>query len=331
MPRSVLRSRPAPLLACMVCVAAGAAQAHGVRTDIRVTLDAPRVDGLHVELHQGDIAPQLVLENRSGKLLEILDSSGQAFLRVGPKQVEADLNSPDWRASLNPGSLPAAASARGKRAANWQPVRKQPSYGWFDPRINPDPVEIPAALQAVGEEAPISEWKIPARLGGAPLELKGQFVYLPPRRGVVQASLRSGMALAPGVRIMLASGRVPALFLENRSKQIVSVLDARGRAFLSIGPEGVRADTGSAAWRAAAPTSAESKPGWRRISKARSFTWLEPRASWQGPLPRASQRRILNHWRVPLRIGDDAIEIAGVNEWVPLPKSAVVPRREGPW
>ncbi len=325
----------APVFFLLTSFLASGAQAHGARTDIRITLDAPKIAGLRVELHQGDIAPQLVLENRSGKLLEILDTTGQPFLRVGPKKVEADLNSPDWRASLNPRDVPAHAPVASRREPNWKMVLSEPAFGWFDPRINPDPVQIPPEIQAVGIEAPVSAWTIPARLGGEPLDIKGRFFYLPPPRGVVQAALSSTMEVAPGVRVMLAPGRPPALFLENRSKQIVSVLDAQGRTFLSIGPEGVRADTGSAAWKVAAPIRTDSKPGWRQISKARSFTWLEPRAAWQGPAPRPAQgdtqRRILNHWRVPLRIGDRQMEIAGVNEWIPSPKSDVVPERDRPW
>ncbi len=314
--RSTHRGRLAALL--LLCVAN--ASAHGVRTDIRVTLEAPAIPGLTVELHQGDIAPQIVLENRSGKLLEILDAEGRVFLRISPAQVEADVHSREWQASLNPaGTSRETASLTPK----WRVIRKAPSYGWFDSRINTEPIQIPKPVTAVGRSAAFSSWRISARLDAQPFDIQGRFIYQPPPEGTVQAILRSSSELAPGIILQLAQGNPPALLIQNRSAKIVSVLDARGQAFLRVAGDGVHANTTSPAWRAASalPDHPQSRAGWQKVSAARNYSWLEPRLKYRGALPQdRSKPQELGVWRLPLQIGEQRIEIAGVYQWIPAPQ-----------
>lgn len=297
-----------------------ATHAHGVRTDIRITLDAPKIAGLIVELHQGDIAPQIVLENRSGKILEILDTAGRPFLRIGPKQVEADVVSHDWKASLNPIERPARIAVPPK--PKWRTIRKEPSYGWFDSRLDSEPILIPKPVVAVGKPVKLQDWVIAARLDGKPFGIQGQFVYQPAPQGSVQVVMRSAKALAPGIALMLASGVTPALLIQNRSAQTVSVLDAKGQAFLRIDSQGVRADTSSAAWQAASavPAHPQQKAGWQKVSTAKNFSWLEPRLKYRGPAPKdPAKPQTLGEWRLPLLIEQQRIEVSGVYQWVPAP------------
>ena len=303
-----------------LCLLPLATHAHGVRTDIRITLDAPRIAGLTVELHQGDIAPQIVLENRSGKTLEILDASGRAFLRIGPKQVEADVVSHDWKASLNPIERPARVGAPQK--PRWRTIRKEPSYGWFDSRLDSAPIQIPKPVVAVGKPVKLQDWVIAARLDGKPFQIQGQFVYQPAPKGSVQVVMRSAKVLAPGIALMLASGVTPALLIQNRSAQTVSVLDAKGQAFLRIDSQGVRADTSSAAWQAASaiPAHPQQKAGWQKVSVAKNFSWLEPRLKYRGPAPEdPAQPQTLGEWRLPFLIDKQRVEVAGIYQWVPAP------------
>ena len=317
---------------------AGTAQAHGVRTDVRISLDTPKIAGLVIELHQGDIAPQLVLENRSGKMLEILDAQARPFLRIGNGQVEANVHSAEWQASLNPVAVAQRKSA--SNAPKWLRIRGEPSYGWFDTRLNTETIQIPQAIVAVGEPVPLARWQIAAVFDGKPLDIQGQFIYQPPLRGIVQAVMRSARELAPGITVALAPGNPPALFLQNHGKQTVHVLDTQGQAFLSIGPDGVRADTSSAAWRAASgippdrmskcgeaartpqcEPPPQKKSGWQKISAARSTTWLEPRLQYHGAPPAdPAQRQTLDAWHLPLQAGQQKIEIYGEYQWIPAPR-----------
>lgn len=303
----------------LLLLAAAPAPAHGLRIDVRVELVPVAVPGLVVELHQDLFSPQLAVANRSGKLLEILDADGRPFLRIGPTQTEVDLASRAYHLSRVAGGGDVHPNTLSDRP-RWTQAAREPAYGWFDPRIATATLEIPYAVRQLGQAMPFQAWRIPARLGGEPLELRGTFSYAPPPDGVVLASLRSPPSLAPGVSVQLLPGPVPAFFLRNRSGKTVSVLDGAGQPFLRVGPDGVWADTGSAAWRAASPTQQTSQAGWRQLSKADSVSWLEPRAAWTRPLPKplpASGE--LNQWRVPLRVGAERQDLIGINRWLPRP------------
>ncbi len=314
MKSSIYRGR----IAALFLLLAENAGAHGVRTDVRIALDAPKISGLTVELHQGDIAPQIVLENRTGKMLEILGSAGQPFLRVGPKQVDADVRSHEWKASLNPIEKPARTPAPQK--PQWRTIREQPSYGWFDSRLGVEPVQIPKPVVAVGKPVKLQDWVIAARLDGKPFEIRGEFVYQPTPKGSVQVLMRSSNTLAPGITLQLAPGGTPALLIQNRSDKSVSVLDESDQPFLSIESGGVRANTSSAAWRTASaiPPHPASKVGWQKISPARSFSWLEPRLKYKGaPLQDPSQAQTLGEWRLPFLIDKQRVEVSGTYQWIP--------------
>lgn len=256
-----------------------------MRSDVSLTLQASAHPAIIMQLHQGDIAPQIVIENRSGKRLEILDTHGQAFLRVSPNGVEADIASPEWRAVINPtGTLSTPAQTV---TPQWKKVRKEPSYGWFDLRLNSEPVDVPKEFVLLGRSAPLQDWVIPARLDGKPYEIRGQFIYQPPNRGYVKTLLRSPAELRPGIQVQLAGGRTPALFVRNDSQQTVRVLDAKNKLLHTI------------------------KPGQRK-------TWLEPRTAYSGAPPKPdAPAQPLGEWHVPLTVDDQRLSIHGIHQWTP--------------
>jgi len=316
--RAVQGLRGRLLAALLSGIVASSATAHGVRNDIRVDLAAIKTPGLTVELHQDLFSPQLVVANRTGKLLEILDDEGRVFLRIGPQAAEGDLAAKAFHLSRVSGGGNAHANTL-SNTPRWKPIAATPEYGWFDARLQTATLDVPYAIRQIGEEMAFQQWRIPARLGGEPLELRGVFTFTPPPKGVAMATLLNAGALPAGVSVQLSPGPVPALFLRNASAQTVAVLDAEGRPYLKIGRGGVWADVGSAGWRAASslPQPAGQR-GWQQVSKASSFTWLEPRAAWQGRLPTplpASGR--LNEWQVPLQIGESQrLVLRGANQWI---------------
>lgn len=303
--------------ALFLCLGVSAAHAHGVRNDIRVDLAPVKVDGLVVELHQDFFSPQLAVSNRTGKLLEILDADGRAFVRIGPDQAEGDLAARAYHLSRIAGGGDAHANTL-SATPRWRTISREPAYGWFDTRIATALLDIPYAVKQIGSEMPFGQWRIPARLDGEPLELRGVFTYTPPPAGIAMAVMQSPSAVAPGVTVQMVPGPTPAFFLRNSSDRTVAVLDASGKAFLKIGKQGVWADASNASWRVASPTSiAAGTRGWQQLSKASSTTWLEPRAAWTGklpsPLPASGQ---LNEWRIPLAIGEQRGELRGINRWL---------------
>lgn len=292
------------------------ASAHGARQDVRVDMVELAVPGVNVELHQDFLAPQLVVSNRSGKLLEILDDEGRAFIRIGPREAEGDLAAKAFHLSRVSGGGNARTNTL-SATPRWKPVAAEPAYGWFDARLTTSTLDIPYAVRQIGDEMPFKEWRIPARIDGKAITLKGVFTYTPPPKGVTVTTLLNAAALPQGITVQLSSGPVPVLFLSNRSGQTVTVLDDGGKPFLKVGREGVWADVESAAWRASSTAAAgmAGKTGWQQLSKSSSHSWLEPRAVYRGKRPLVSGW--LNEWSVPLRIGEDQkAELRGANHWV---------------
>lgn len=298
------------------------AAAHVTRYDVRVELTPPQLSGIVVELHQDALAPQLVVANHSGKLLEILDAEGRAFLRIDGRQAQADVAAAAFHLSRISGG---AAPPPGTIAVTprWRVVNREPSYGWFDPRIAVAHLEIPFAVQVTGQSTgqavPFGQWSIPARLGGEPVTLSGVFVHLPPSRGAVQTVLLSPGQIAPGVSVQLATGAMPAILLKNSGRDIVSVLDSRGQPFLRIAADGTYARLDSPDWSAANTGPAVTGTGWRRISKSRTHVWREPRARYAGAPPKNGGSSRLGVWSVPILVGQQRIELRGAHDWITAP------------
>jgi hypothetical protein len=317
---------------CLMQVAApGTAGAHPARDDVRIVLDGiePPVAGLRVQVFDDHLAPQLVLENNSGRVLEIFDEDGRPFVRIRDAGVEADFAAGAWYRSVSPGgaAIPAAARAP-DAAADWRAVRALPSWGWFDPRIARERAGAPATS---GEARALGAWAIPARLGAQAIAIRGQFLYQPRPAGVFAARLTSAAELAPQVRVTLSPGRPPALLLENTGAQPVTVLGAGGEPFLRVSADGVEANLASPTWqdlgryRGLVETGGAigaGAPRWQRVSLAPRYSWLEPRAHLPAvgpaaPRPDNTRAKVMG-WQVPLELGVRRLAIQGVVEWVPL-------------
>ena len=288
-----------------------------MRRDVSLSLHPATAKGLTLEIHQGDIAAQLVLAWQGRETLEILDEQGRAFLRFSPKGAEADVDNPRWHETLNPGyGARVSAQVREGAAPRWKVIQREPAFGWFDPRMNTEPLVVPETVKAFDEPVPFATWRIPARLGGKPLELSGEFLYQPPPRGEVR-TLLDKTVLPAGLRVTVSNSAVPAVFLSNTSKELAAVLDAQGRPYLKIGPDGVWADTASLAWRLA--TGEPPGQGWTKLSPHPSHAWPEPRAAWRKPVPRGQAAGEIGRWEIPLSLGSQRLAICGSHQWLPTP------------
>lgn len=345
------RARPAAAvatrIACWIALslAAAPAVAHGPEPgssggELDAQLDAlpPELDGLAVQIHR-TVAPQLVLENRTGRVLEVLDGQGLAFLRIGPEGVHGNLAAPAWYRSLAPeaGTVPPEVAERARSGEpvppRWVPVKRGPSWGWFDERLEARPGTHRAGH---GEAKP--RWEVPVRLGDTASALRGRFVERPAPTGTLRARLRSDGQLAPGVRISLLPGRPGSFFLKSESQQVVTVLGSDGEPFLRFGAFGVEANLHSPTYSevarlrgtAADPVEsgdAEGRPGWRSLSPVPSYGWVDPRTTpAEGRVPvdagGTGQRVELLEWRLPVRVGsgEDAVlvHVEGVTAWEPF-------------
>jgi hypothetical protein len=293
-------------------------------SDVVPVLDPlpPALQGVTIQLRHTR-AHQLVVENRTQKLLEVLDEAGAPFLRLGPAGAEADLAAPEWYRTLRVADvvLPERAAA----GPAWTRIATAPAWGWYDRRIRPERAVVPHLLHDAGMAAAVGRWSIALRLGDVRTAVTGVFRYVPPARGAFRARLVSPSEPLPGVRVEIVAGRVPALYLENAGGEPVVVLGSAGEPFLRIGPDGTSANVRSPTWLASGKAAvtlepvradARDEPLWQRQSPSPRYAWIEPRAAApaaDGP----PSPGIVREWQLTLRRGTRTVPVRGVVEWAP--------------
>jgi hypothetical protein len=263
-----------------------------------------------------------------------------AFARVGPRGVEGNLAAAAWYRTLGPAA--AAPALAGEAAPRWQLASREPSFGWFDPRLDAR-TPTPSARRRSDTHphgdahAAPRRFAIPLRVDGAPVALNGRFVAKDPAAGHQAACLTSPAEPAPGVRVTLLPGRAPGLLVHNATQETLLVLGAGGEPFLRIGRGGVDANLRSETWQrsaraAAAPfappaashAQTASDPSgaavWQRVAQTARFGWIEPRAVWEDPretaAPGAAPRE--RGWQVPMQLGERQFVVTGAVAWRPL-------------
>jgi hypothetical protein len=317
------RGAAAILCLALALLQPSAARAHGGRAaNVRPVLDRlpAELAGMRVELHE-TIAPQIVLANPTGRVVEVLDPDGTAFLRVGPQGAYGNVAAPAWFQTYGPGAPVPASAGRG-REPRWRRARSEPSYGWFDPRLDAGDVNVTHRVADGAKPAGVGRWVIPLRVDGRPVVLGGRFELVPPPRARWIARLTSPSEVAPGVRVTLLPGRAPGLLVESRSEDVLTVLGDGGEPFLRIGPQGVEANVRSPAWRrsgraARARSAVVGAGGWQRVAAVPRFGWLDPRAAPEETAPPADAARV-RPFRVPMLLGERALGVTGEVAWQAL-------------
>ena len=324
-------------------VAPAPVSAHGpdaaAELDVRLDPLAPELAGVRAQV-QRTVTHQLVIENATDRVLEVLDERGVPFVRIGPEGVEGNLSSPAWYRGYAPeGRVPPDLLERIKRgeppADRWVRARREPAWGWFDARV------------AADEHAPAAHgprrFEVPVRIGGVASALRGRFVPLPKPTGTLVTRLLTAGELAPGVRITLVPGRVASFLLQSDVQEPVTVLGRDDEPFVRLSPAGVEANLHSATFADAArlrggaslalEPSADAEPRWERLTPTPSYGWVDLRTAYPEhgvpeKVAKAGKRVELLRWAVPVRIGvgDDArvVRVEGVTEWKPF--AATPPR-----
>jgi len=286
-------------------IVAGAAAAHrppGVRIVLGPLPSA--LDGIRIEVHE-TIAPQLVLANPTARVVEVLDEYDVAFLRIGPRGVEGNVASPAWWTSLGP-ATPVPAAASHDAEPRWAAARPEPSYGWFDPRLDPVDGHVHGGA-----------WVVPLRVDGARVLLAGTFERTPPSDGAYAARLTSAPEPAAGVRVRLLPGPNAGLLVENGSRHVVTILDEDGEPFLRVGPSAIEANARSETWRRSgrAGTAVDDaplrEPSWVRVGTGGRYGWVDPRLA---PPPTAAVGDV-RRWQIPVLVGDVPVPLHGEIAW----------------
>jgi hypothetical protein len=300
-------------IVCALLAASSPASAHEELSLHALTvLDSirPATPGLEVRVvHLG--APALAVRNDTASTLSILDDSGRAFLRIGPRGVFANVESAMAYRSIDPSSDSVPDGLGG--ASRWARISEGRTWTWFDPRLlfAPGAGSWDIAMELNGR-------RISASGGFEPLESHGHFVT------------ELEVPKVDGLDVRVADGPVPALFVNNGSEETLHVEGQAGEPFLRIGPRGVWANmlsptyyTSGAQTILPVPAKADpaAPPRWKQISEGPVWGWLERRAAV--PVPSYERdalgptRRTVLEWSSPMRLGTEDLGVGGHIVWIP--------------
>ena len=303
------------MLGAVLATAPSLALAHGPEAKAVKARLAPlstTLDGINAQV-QTTVAPQLVEANDSPRTLEIFDQEGRVFLRINEQGVLADLASPAWyRSQTAARGVPIPEGASQDAEPRWALVHKEPNWGWFDPRLRTDEIEVPHDMEHAGKPGAISQWSVPVRFDGEESTLAGEFRYEPLPPGSFQSRLTSDREPAKGVSVSLAPGTVPAVHIHNQSGKPVVVADADGRAHLRIGPGGSFMNA----------NQEQGEPRWVKVAGGSRYTWTEPRATYGDLRPpekvsEAGRRAQVATWSLPVTVDGEPVAVKGVVDWLP--------------
>ncbi len=309
------------LATAALCFFAAPLHAHEEHaSNLEVVLDrvSPQPARLQVQI-VNTLAPQMLVSNHTGRTLEILDRRGTPVIRIGPDRTWVNASAPVYYAE-HPMSDPMTDRSDAAKAPRWVLASHEPSWGWFDPRIQAGAAQSPAS------------WHIDMRLGAEPVVVSGRFRSRPVSHGYWMPAMRTPHEIAPQIEVAIIPGVVPAVTIENGGHEILTVIGANGEPFLRIGPEGVFANAISPTWMQSGRAPQTTSPiafsndrnavRWTKISPGSRYTWLEWRVRCAADRPTHTPMR----WEIPLIIDGKSIPVRGETEWITIaPRTGAKP------
>ena len=149
-----------------------------------------------------------------------------------------------------------------------------------------------------------------------------------------ESVLRSVTPDVPGLHVRITDLGTK-VELTNDGTREVTVLGYAGEPYLRVGPRGVFENTRSPATylnrsttiTKAAPKSADAQatPVWRRVSTGTTAAWHDHRAHFMGGddppevVRHPDQRRVVDNWKIPMRVGNEDVTARGQLIYVPPP------------
>jgi hypothetical protein len=304
--------------AAMLCLLAAPVHAHEEhRSNLDVVLDRVTPNPARLEVRIVDtLAPQMIVANHTGQTLEILDARGIPVIKIGPDRAWVNASAPAYYAE-HPMSDRANAAGASKEP-RWVLASREPSWGWFDPRIQTGAAQKPV------------EWHIDMRLGAQPVVVSGQFRARPASHGYWMPAMRTPHEIAPRVEMAIIPGVVPAVTIENGGHEPVTVVGARGEPFIRIGADGVFANAISPTWMQSGRAPETTSPialsddrnavRWTKISAGSRYTWLE----WRARCPDNRPERTPMKWEIPLLVAGKSVTVRGETQWIKIAPRAEI-------
>ena len=307
-----MRNLMLSLATAILCLVATPLHAHEEhRSNLDVVLDRVSPQPARLEVRIVDtLAPQMLVTNRTGQTLEILDGRGIPVIRIGPELTWVNASAPAYYSEHPMSDRPSDAAA--SKNPRWVVASHEPSWGWFDPRIQTGAADKPA------------RWHIDMRLGAQPVVVSGQFRARAVSHGYWMPAVLTHHEVAPRVEVAIIPGVVPAVTIENGGREPVTVIGGRGEPFLRIGADGVFANANSPTWmqsgrapQTTSPIALSKDPSavrWTKISSGSRYTWLEWRARCPGDRPERTPMK----WKIPMVIGGKPVPVVGETRWITI-------------
>jgi hypothetical protein len=300
------------LAIAILCLLAAPLHAHEEhRSNFDAVLDrvAPQPALLEVRIVD-TLAPQMLVTNHTGQTLEILDGRGTPVIRIDPELTWVNASAPAYYSEHPMSDRPSDAASSKK--PRWIIASHEPSWGWFDPRIQTGSADKPA------------KWHIDMRLGTQPVVVSGQFRARPESHGYWMPAVSTPREIAPRVEVAIIPGVVPAVTIENDGHEPVTVIGGRGESFLRIGADGVFANALSPTWmqsgrapQTTSPIALSKDPSavrWTKISSGSRYSWLE----WRARCPDDRPERTPMKWEIPLLIDGKSVSVLGQTQWITI-------------
>ncbi len=170
----------AGLLLGACSLAASLASAHQGDPDYlsEVTSISPRIPGLSAEIVNYD--SDLVVENRSGSVVELEGYEGEPYLRFLPDgTVEVNTRSPAYYLNTDrygTSEVPAAADPDAR--PRWKVVAEDGRFDWHDHRSHYMSESLPPQVTDEGQRTKIFDYSIPMRIDGRRGSLDGTLYWV---------------------------------------------------------------------------------------------------------------------------------------------------------
>jgi len=149
-----------------------------------------------------------------------------------------------------------------------------------------------------------------------------------------ESVLRSVSPRVPAVHVRITDLGTKVELTNDGAREVV-VLGYAGEPYLRVGPKGVFENTRSPATylnrsttiTGSPPKSADAKamPVWRRVSTGTTASWHDHRAHFMGGddppevVRHPDQRRVVDNWVIPMRVGSTDVVARGQLIYVPPP------------
>jgi hypothetical protein len=315
----------------MVAPAAG----HEADPRLETTVDevVPPLPAAVVVQAQAGLAAQLVVDNPTPTVLEVLATGGEPFLRISSAGVQANLSSPDFFTTSNPtgatAGVPDAATS-----PRWVQISTGSSWGWYDHRLHPPGLGPPPDAE---RPARLAGWVVPLRYGDQPVEVRGSVRFQP----LLGTFLVTADPAPDGLLVQALPGKLPGLFLSNPQRLPVTVLGRDGEPFVRFTERGVEVNVASRTHvedrqaRGVPVGPPEPTPRFELVEPGgTSYTWLDARLRYPQELPppdvlMADRPTVVDDWQVPVLRDGQQGELTGEIRWVPqaaaAPPSAAAP------